>query len=190
MRALAVLIFLTAAVSALPAAANQGVSVNLGSIRIDEPLARGHDYRLPEMVVSNPGTSTSTYVMEVRAVKDQANLPLEEDWFSMNPERFQLDAGASRAVSIALHVPEDAPTGTYGGLVAASIVPATQGASVGAAAAAKLTFEVARPASILSPLASWLEVNTFVLYGLAAVAAASIAAMVLRRRFTFSIERR
>ncbi len=188
--ALAALILLTAVAGVIPAAADQGVSINLGSIKINEPLIRGQDYRLPEMEVSNPGMDTSTYLMEVRAVRDQDALPLDRGWFSLNPERFELGPGDSQVVLMVLHVPDDASLGAYGGLVGASIVPARQGASVGAAAAAKLTFEVARPDSIISPLASWLKENPLIVYGLTALVVASLAARVLRRKFTFSIERR
>lgn len=174
-----------------PAIADQGVSINLGSIRVDEALERGGSYRLPVMEVTNPGTEVSVYRMTARPVTGQDELPLTGDWFVMTPEEFTLEPGATRSVTIMLMVPLDAEAGVYGGLLGPSFVPVTEGASVGAGVAAKVTFEVLPDGtSWTSQAASFIDDSGIWLYGALGLLLILVLVSTLRRRFTFHVERR
>lgn len=174
-----------------PAIADQGVSINLGSIRVDEALERGGSYRLPVMEVTNPGTEMSVYRMSARPVTGQDALPLVGDWFVMTPKEFTLEPGASGSVTIMLTVPLDAEAGIYAGLLGPSLVPTTEGASVGAGVAAKVTFEVA-PAGTpwASLVGSFVNDHGVWLYRALGLLLIVVLAATLRRRFTFHVERR
>lgn len=169
------------------AVAEQGVSINLGSIRVDEPLERGGSYRLPVMEVTNEGTEVSTYRMTARPVTGQEELPLVAEWFSMSPSEFTLQPGELGSVAIMLNVPRDAKVGAYAGLVGPSLVPAIQGASIGAGVASKVTFEVALDDASLTSIVD--DYGVWV-YGAVGLLMLVWVVAALRRRFTFRIERR
>lgn len=174
-----------------PAIADQGVSINLGSIRVDEPLERGGSYRMPAMEVTNPGTEVSTYRMTARPVTGQDELPLTDDWFVMTPEEFTLEPGATSSVTIMLTIPLDAEAGVYTGLLGPSLVPTTEGASAGAGVAAKVTFEVLPEGTAwISRAASFVDDRGIWLYGALGLLLILALVATLRRRFTFHIERR
>jgi hypothetical protein len=188
--AVASVILITAVVGSAPATADQGVSIDLGSVALDEPLVQGTIYRLPEMTVSNPGDESATYLMEVRAVTGQTNIPLDMSWFSFDPERFDLGPDASQVVTISVKVPEGAAPGAYSGLVAVNVAAAPEGVSVGAAAAAKLSFEVAKPDTVFSPIAEWWDTNAAIALWLGAIVAFVLSLRIIGKRFTISIKRR
>ncbi len=189
----AVVALVTGAVLVLPAyaIADQGVAINLGSITIEEPLERGESYRLPAMEVTNPGTEASAYEVAARPVTGPDQLELSNDWFVIVPTEFTLEPGATQPVSIALNIPDNAQSGIYAGLIGPSIVPAGGGASVGAGAAAKLTFEIPPdPTSLSSRATEVMDSHARWVYGAIVLLVLVALVVMLGRRFAFRIERK
>jgi len=122
------------------AAGSVGVAVDLGLIAIDQPLDRGMSYNLPTLGVRNPGTEPATYRMAIAPIA-QKRAPTQS-WFSFEPSEFTLAPGAKQVVAIRMAVPVDANPDAYESLLEAALVGQGQGAQVGAAAGARLTFTV------------------------------------------------
>jgi hypothetical protein len=190
-RAVVLAAFVLLAQAAVVSAA-KGVAVDLGVIEIDEPLSPGGTYRLPTLGVRNPGDQPGTYSMRIGQTGGEA-AELQGAWFTFSPAEFQLDPGANMPVGISLHLPADVAPGRYEGLLSAGLAPEGEGAQVGAAAAARLTFEVQPSTSVeallreLTTFASSLAPWSYLILGLIA------AAIVLRwtsRRFSLRLERR
>jgi len=176
---------------AVPAAASPGVSVDLGRIDIQQRLAPGGSYQLPTMGVRNPGDEVTSYVMSVAPVTGVK--AAEPGWLRFSPERLTLRPAQSKPVRMRLSIPTGAEPGRYESLVGAEIVGKGTGARVGAAAAARVTFEV-EPSSSLSAWsrrirtffedhAPWSLVLPAMLLGLAAVT-------FMGRRFRVAVVRR
>jgi len=172
--------------------AAKGVAVDLGVIEIDEPLSPGGTYRLPTLGVRNPGDEAGTYSMRIGQTGGTA-AELQGAWFTFSPAEFQLDPGANTPVSITLHLPADVAPGRYEGLLSAGLAPDGEGAQVGAAAAARLTFEVQPSTSVEALLR---QLTTFV-NGLAPwshLLLGLVASLILlrsaARRFSIRLERR
>jgi hypothetical protein len=190
-RALLATWFATVGVAA-PAVASMGVSIDVGSINVSEDLAPGGEYRLPAFGVRNPGTEPTTYKLVVSYIDDQEAGRPAEAWFTFEPAELTLQPGESRAVNARLTLPVDSEPGTYAALIGPQIVSQGGGAQVGAAAAARLTFEVA-PSSGFDAFLRWLGRLITEQPALLAIPIASlllIAIWVMRRRFSISIARR
>jgi hypothetical protein len=190
-RALLATWFATLGVAA-PAVASMGVSIDVGSINVSEDLAPGGEYRLPAFGVRNPGTEPTTYKLVVSYIDDQEAGRPAEAWFTFEPAELTLQPGESRAVNARLTLPVDSEPGTYAALIGPQIVSQGGGAQVGAAAAARLTFEVA-PSSGFDAFLRWLGRLITEQPALLAIPIASlllIAIWVMRRRFSISIARR
>jgi hypothetical protein len=191
---LAVLLGLGAALvsSAAPVFASKAVSIDVGTIAIRELLVPGGEYRLPTFGVRNPGTEPTSYVIAVSYVDGQEALQPPADWFTFSPASFSLDVGASQRVDTRLAIPTDAEPGDYTALVGPQIVGTGTGASVGAGAAARLSFTV-QPSSafdaFLRQLFRFLAQNPWILVG-AGLVLLLIVLWLLRRRFSISISRR
>jgi hypothetical protein len=179
--------------SAGPAEAKKGVSVSLGRIELERPLAKGRAYTLPPISVSNPGDEPSTYRLGVNYIGDQPQHRPPVRWFSFSDGLISLRPSESKAVTVRLHVPANAQPGSYQALLEAALVSAPgPGASVGAAAA-RLTFEVkasgwleaqwSRVKQLLADASPWPEI-------FAVAGALSASWWWLSRRFTLSIGRR
>jgi hypothetical protein len=140
----AALVLLLAA--AAPVAADRGVAVDLGLVEIDQPLYAGGMYRLPTLGVRNPGDEPGRYLMRVGQTGSAGVMAMDESWFSFTPAAFALEPGGTVPVTISMHLPTDVEPGRYEGLLSAELAAEGEGALVGAAAAARLTFEV-RPSS-------------------------------------------
>ena len=175
-----------------PAAADRGVSISLGSIKVSVPLRGGEEYRLPKLFVSNPGDEASSYVMDGGPIANEADLGPDPAWFVFDPPSFSLDPGARREVAVVIRLPSDARSGQYVGLIRAALGTAGQsGGILGAAAATRLTFTVeSGPASLIGALIdsiaaaapwSWIAIGALLL---------TILVVGIRRRFNFRIERR
>jgi hypothetical protein len=149
-----VAVVVSLAMLAGPAVAQQqGVAIDVGRIDVDEQLAAGERYQLPTIGVRNPGTAPTDYRMAVQPITG-ADTP-DEAWFSFSPASFSLDPDARQPVEIVLELPADAPGGDYGALISAQVVAEGEGARVGAAAAARLTFSVpATPQPVSAPPAA------------------------------------
>ena len=179
-----------------PAAATSGVSVDLGRIEITQQLSPGAAYTLPALGVRNPGTERTSYVMVASPVAgEDGGAMTDASWFRFEPASVTLEPGETQRVRIRLVLPTDAEPGDYTVLVGAQIATPGEGASVGAAAAARTTFTI-QPSSDLAALMTQLgQAFTDLMPWSAIVPAVLVAAMtlwVLRRRFTFriGIERR
>jgi hypothetical protein len=190
---LAVISVLALLSSAAVASADRGVALDLGKLEIAETLTPGGGYRLPAIGVRNPGDEATTYRMTVSSVRDQAGVPVPESWVDFDPSEVTLAPGQTEKVQARLSLPTGADPGDYEGLLAAQIVSEGKGAQVGAAAAAKLTFEV-ESATLLGAwwhkLSSWFEDNTPWTWVVPAALASLIAASQFRRRFSFRLEKR
>jgi hypothetical protein len=184
--------FLTAAAWPGPAAADRGVSISLGSVAVSVPMRPGQEYRLPQLYVLNPGDEPSSYVMDAVPIANDSRSSIEPAWLTFDPATFTLEPGGRRNVAVVLRLPEETPAGDYLGMIRAVLATdPSGGALLGAAAGSRLTFTVdSGPASLLRDLlgawnaggaASWVGA------GLLATVALSL---ILRRRFSFRIERR
>ena len=144
-------------VSSSAAYADRGVALDLGRLEIAQALTPGGGYRLPPIGVRNPGDEKTTYRMTVSSVQGQNGTPVPEDWLDFSPREVTLQPGQTKKVATRLSLPTGADPGEYEGLLAAQIVTAGGGAQVGAAAAAKVTFEV-ESATLLG--AWWHKLST------------------------------
>jgi LPXTG-motif cell wall-anchored protein len=191
---LAVLLGLGAAllVSAAPVFAGKAVSIDVGTIAVRELLVPGGEYRLPTFGVRNPGTEPTAYVVAVSYVDGQEKLRPPASWFTFSPSSFSLEVGASRPVEARLTIPTDAEPGDYEALIGPQIVADGAGASVGAGAAARLSFTI-EPSSALDAFLRqvfrFLAENPWVLV-VAGLALLLLILWLLRRRFSISIARR
>lgn len=178
-----------------PAAATTGVSVDLGRIEITQQLAPGGAYNLPSLGVRNPGTERTSYVMIASPVEGAGGVLSGPAWFTFEPASLTLEPGEVGRVRIRLVLPVDAAPGDYTVLVGAQIAAQGEGASVGAAAAARTTFTI-QPAGGLEALGTQVGQLFGDLLPWSAVVPAVLVLLVagwfLRRRFTFriGIERR
>ena len=140
------------AIGAPAARADVGVSLSAGRVELIEELARGGSYTLPAIGVTNPGTEAAAYRMGVGYLQDQAEGRPTEAWFEFSPREFTLQPGGTQAVFTTIHVPTDARPEDYAALLRAQVAPAGEGARIGAAAAAVVSFTV-KPSNPLEP---WL----------------------------------
>ena len=178
---------------ASPAAGDRGVALDLGKVEIAQTLTPGGGYRLPPVGVRNPGDEVTTYRMVVSSVQGQKGTPVPEDWFDFEPREVTLRPGQTQKVATQLSLPTGADPGTYEGLLAAQIVTVGGGAQVGAAAAAKVLFEV-ESATLLG--AWWHKLSTSFAdnapwtWLVPALLASALIGWQFRRRFAFRLEKR
>jgi hypothetical protein len=168
-------------------AQQQGVAIDLGRIDVDEDLVPGTGYQLPTVRVRNPGTITSGYRMAIQPIAD--TLAPDEGWFVFSPASFELDPEERQPVEVTLQLPADAETGTYEALVSAQVAPAGDGARVGAAAATRLTFQVAATPPADDPPPAPLGSGSGWLLGLVLLLGLWLLVR-LARRYNVRIERR
>lgn len=194
MRAVKALLLALGSVAAVaaPSLASTGVSIDVGSIAVSEDLAPGGEYRLPTFGVRNPGTEPTTYKLVVSYIDGQDAGRPAEAWFTFEPAELTLQPGESRTVNARLTLPIDSEPGAYAALIGPQIVSQGGGAQVGAAAAARLTFEIA-PSSAWDAFLRWLsrlitEQPAILVMPIAAFLL--VVMWVLRRRFSISIARR
>ena len=195
--ALALAVTLALAASTLAAGplahADEGVALDVGSIKVEQRLSRGGTYNLPPIGVRNPGDEMTSYRMGIDFVEDQDGRRPKASWFSFEPEEFTLEPGQTTRVRIELKVPPGARPADYEALVVASIVTEGEGTALGGAAAARLDFEV-KASNWLEALWLWLRYwfsdNAPWSYLIVGGVAAAGVFVALRRRFAFRIERR
>lgn len=183
----------TALVTTGAASADRGVALDLGKLEISQTLTPGGGYRLPPVGVRNPGDEVTTYRMVVSSVQDQAGIPVPEDWLDFEPGQVTLEPGETEKVQTRLSLPTGADPGDYEGLLAAQIVTEGDGAQVGAAAAAKVTFEV-ESATLLGAwwhkLSTWFSANAPWTWLVPALLASAFVLWQFRRNFAFRLEKR
>ena len=175
------------------AAADRGVALDLGKLEIAQTLTPGGGYRLPPVGVRNPGDEVTRYRMVVSSVQDQAGTPVPEHWLDFEPREVTLEPGETQKVQARLSLPTGADPGNYEGLLAAQIVTEGEGAQVGAAAAARMTFEV-ESATLLGAywhkLSTWFRDNAPWTWVVPAALAMFLVAWQFRRNFAFRLEKR
>jgi hypothetical protein len=182
-----------ALLSGAPAAADRGVSIDVGRVAVTQKLLPGGGYRLPAFGVRNPGDEPATYRMVSSSITGQAGKEAPPQWFRFRPSTFTLEPGATRAVTARIDLPAGADPGDYEALVGAQLVGEADGATVGAEAAARVSFSV-EPSSLLA--AYWLETKRFFStrapwsWVVPLVLALAGVAAVVRRRFSFSVARK
>jgi hypothetical protein len=175
--------------------ADVGVALDVGKITVDQRLAKGGTYELPVIGVRNPGSEAAAYQMGVSHVQGQAERAPPDGWFTFTPSAFSLEPGATQPVRITLDIPAGADPDDYAALIQAQIAPSGEGAQVGAAAAAHLTFTV-EPSTMLEAwmvrgrrqLDRWFPWS----YLLPALLLGTVTARWLGRRYRFGlrVERR
>jgi len=175
------------------ASADRGVALDLGRLEISQALTPGGGYRLPPVGVRNPGDEVTTYRMVVSSVQGHKGTAVPEDWFAFSPREVTLKPGATKKVSTRLSLPTGADPGNYEGLLAAQILTEGGGAQVGAAAAARVSFEV-ESTTLLGAwwhrISTWFPVNAPWTWIVPAALAAFLAALQVRRRFSVQVVRR
>jgi hypothetical protein len=128
--------------SAAIAEADQGVSIDLGSIALNEKLAPGGSYRLPTLTVRNVGDEPGEYEVVIIHLNDADDEDAPAQWFDLQPKRFFLEPNQAQKVELRIGLPAGADPGRYGALVEAHAVSDAEGVRISAAAASRVTFEV------------------------------------------------
>jgi hypothetical protein len=181
------------AASSGTASADRGVALDLGKLEIAPALTPGGGYRLPPVGVRNPGDEVTTYRMVVSSVEGEEAVSVPADWIDFSPRELTLGPGQTKKVNARLSLPTGADPGDYEGLLAAQIVTEGDGAHVGAAAAAKVQFEV-ESATLLGAwwhrLSTWFEDDAPWTWLVPALLASGLAVWQFRRRFAFRLEKR
>lgn len=175
------------------ASADRGVALDLGKVEISQTLTPGGGYTLPPVGVRNPGDEVTTYRMTVSSERDQSGVPVPVSWIDFQPNEVTLRPGETKTIGVRLSLPTGADPGNYEGLLAAQIVTTRGGAQVGAAAAAKLTFEV-EAATLLGAwwhkASTWFEDNAPATWIVPTAFGALLLTWQFRRRFAFRLEKR
>jgi hypothetical protein len=181
------------AASSGTASADRGVALDLGKLEIAPALTPGGGYRLPPVGVRNPGDEVTTYRLVMRSTRGQEGAPVPVDWVEFDPGEVTLEPGASEKVRTRLSVPTGADPGDYEGLLAAQVVTEGSGTQVGAAAAAKVRFEV-ESTTLLGAwwhqLSTWFEDDAPWTWLVPALLASGLALRQFRRRFALRLEKR
>jgi len=139
---------LLAAETGDPAQADQGVSIDLGSISIDEKLSPGGRYRLPTLTVRNIGDQEGDYEVVVAYLNGAGGSNAPEGWFDFEPKQFHLIPQEARLVQVHIELPSGVDPGRYNALIEARVEPEGEGVRLSAAAASRVSFEV-KPSSLL-----------------------------------------
>lgn len=206
----------------LVADAEQGAAISVARVEFPAVVAPGERHEVRQIRVSNPGSEAADYLVEVRKVDPSPPVgrdgpPVQPDastqgpattidpgqavdpsWFTVTPARLSLAPGHTEAVTITMSVPADAEPERYQGLLSAAIQRDGPGATVGAAAAARIDFRVDGTAAAGpdGPATGGTQENNRLdlpLAWLAGVAAGLLALAILvklSRRYSLRIERR
>jgi P pilus assembly chaperone PapD len=126
-----------------------GVGVATGKIIIEEGLNPGETYLLPTFSVVNTGDENSNYSASIEYKQDIEELSPSKEWFTIEPNEFNLDANNVQNVKLKLNIPIKATPGNYFAFIEAHPIKdsETPGASINIAAASKLYFTI-KPANI------------------------------------------
>lgn len=121
-----------------------GVGVGTGKIVVTEALRPGQIYRLPSLTVLNTGDETALYRVSTAYHESQPELKPPAEWFSYNPNDFELKPTETKEVEVLVNIPLEAVPGKYFVYLEASPLKKSESGitSVSIAAAAKLYFEV------------------------------------------------
>ncbi len=171
--------------------AGVGVGVNLGKIKIDEPLKPGGIYNLPSIGVINTGDEPGDYELAVTYHQDQPELKPAQEWFSFSPSSFPLEPGQSQSVAIKLSLPMKISPGDYFAyLEAHPIIKAGPGTTIGVAAATKAYFTIV-PANIWQAItyriSSFFTVYAPWTYVILTIVIGAIIITIFRKFFAFQV---
>ncbi len=185
--------FLILIITSTPALAKVGVGINLGKIKVNQPLYAGGRYSLAKMSVINTGSESGEYKLSISYLEGQKKLKPEAEWFKFSPEIFFLKPGEAKQVEIDILLPLNAEAGQYFAFVEGQPVSKKKGMAIGVAAAAKLTFSV-RSSSLFWSIINRLKAiilstapYSYILFGLLALV---LVLIILRRYVTVSIRKR
>lgn len=133
----------------LISSARIGVGVATGKITVEEGLKPGATYVLPNFSVVNTGDENTNYSASIEYKQGIQEMSPPKEWFSMDPNEFNLDPGKVQNVEVRLSIPIKTKPGNYFAFIEAHPVKdaETPGASINVAAASKLYFTV-EPANI------------------------------------------
>ncbi|KKR81512.1 MAG: hypothetical protein UU26_C0002G0095 [Candidatus Daviesbacteria bacterium GW2011_GWC1_40_9] len=144
MKKIFIALFLLGLISPTVAYGRIGVGVGTGKIQVEDKLKPGIIYELPSLTVLNTGDEESDYEVNVSYHEKQPQLRPPQNWFIFSPQKFHLEPGKVRTVTIKLNLPVRTEPGEYfayleGHPVKKSVSGNT---TIGVAAAAKLYFTV------------------------------------------------
>lgn len=134
------------------AAAGLGVAIDLGRLRVAEPLRPGAVLELPVLTVRNAGDQPGEYSMAVAPIEGGGEVA--DEWVRFDPPAFALAPGERQPVQATLTVPAGTRPGSYEFLLRAGVrvdPAAGEVAGVSAGAASRVTLTVADP-SVLRAL--------------------------------------
>lgn len=138
-----------------PASATASIGTGVGAVPLvlRTPATAGHTYNLPPLYVKNTGTLNSLYTVKVERLANGGDRTVPAAWVHVSPTTFQLGPGALRPIAVKLNVPAGAKAAFYTtDLVASTTTARAPGATaLGAAAADKITFQIASTASFPWP---------------------------------------
>lgn len=135
----------TAALAAEVAPASVGAGVGADPVALTQPALPGHRYRLPTLYVVNTGSVRTRYVPRIRRVPPFTNAArVPPSWVHFARGSVTLNPGEATMIALRLHVPRHARRGRYASdVLVTSAGSRSDGLTVGAGAAAALTFTVA-----------------------------------------------
>ncbi len=121
-----------------------GVGVGTGKIQVDEKLRPGTIYNLPSLAVINTGDEFSEYQVSISFQQNQPEIKPDQSWFVFSPEKFSLNPGEVKNVSVKINLPLKMVPGNYFSYLEAQPLKKVEKGktSIGVAAAAKLYFTV------------------------------------------------
>lgn len=139
--------------SASGASADIGVGVGGTPIVLAETALHSQSYTLSPLLVVNTGTESARYTVTVQRVSPGEQQSAPAEWFQFGSNGFLLTPQQSMHVPVTLTIPDQAAPGPYlTNLVATAGSPSAAGggATLGAAAATKVTFTVAPSVAVES----------------------------------------
>lgn len=137
-----------AALAAPPALATVGAGVSATPLALAAEAEPGHRYRLPLLYVVNTGTEPARYDLHIDRLSSGRGHDIPAGWIRLSPRSVELAPKAHAWVKLTLRVPTGAAGGAYLSDVVARAEPLgtkTGPVAIGAAAADRITFEVAEP---------------------------------------------
>lgn len=146
MRRAALLALAIAALGAQAAAAKIGVGVGRETLTAPGDVLPGRSVRLrPDFFVVNTGDETTSYTFRTARLSQLTGSTLPSGWVSFAPQSKRLRPGEHAVVTVVVHVPRDAHSGTYvSDAVASGLAARTRGSvGIGAAAATSMTLRIA-----------------------------------------------
>jgi hypothetical protein len=171
-----------------------GVGVATGKIFVNEKLRAGGIYQLPSFTVVNTGDEVSDYKVYVQHLMNQEELVPDYNWFSFQPQTFNLEPSKGQSVKVNLTLPlKNVQPGNYFAFLEAQPIKKSLGqggASIGVAAATKLYFTIApanflqgiyyRIISCLNNYSPW----TYIVLGLIVLV---VLFYIIKKNFSFNI---